>query len=148
MVRWVTCCVLFASAVAVHRWFACVSENYYSRSGTDQAVGSLFSGGNVLTSCKVQVHQSELHAGGKGQPHQSDFASGNKVETPHGNHSKHREVEESEFTIAADLTLYANPLRCLQKTAKPPIHHATSGPDMIAADLVKYGSPLDDKPNN
>ena len=144
----------FARADAVQSWFPCVSENYYSRSGTDEAVGNLFSGGSVqtragvLTSCKVQVHQSELHAGGKGQPHQSDFASGTKVETPHGNHSRHREVEESEFTIAADLTLYANPLRCLQKTAKPPIHHATSGPDMIAADLVKYGSPLDDKPNN
>ena len=57
---------------------------------------------------------------------------------------KAEEMAEMEFTIAADLTLYANPLRCLKKTAKPPVPQVTFGPDMIAADLVKYGSPLDD----
>ncbi|KAK7091649.1 hypothetical protein V1264_009306 [Littorina saxatilis] len=52
-------------------------------------------------------------------------------------------MDDCEFTVAADLTLYANPLRCLRKTAKPPKQHPETGPDMIAADLVKYGSPLD-----
>ncbi|KAL8619323.1 hypothetical protein ACOMHN_056967 [Nucella lapillus] len=59
----------------------------------------------------------------------------------------HNSSSSSEqFTIAADLTLYANPLRCLRKTARAiPEQLQTSGPDMVAADLVKYGSPLDDK---
>ncbi|KAL8596995.1 hypothetical protein ACOMHN_050094 [Nucella lapillus] len=58
-------------------------------------------------------------------------------------------LADCEFAIAADLTLYANPLRCLRKTAKPAVlHDPSSGPtEMIAADLVKYGSPLDDNPN-
>ncbi|XP_076456463.1 uncharacterized protein LOC143290824 isoform X1 [Babylonia areolata] len=61
--------------------------------------------------------------------------------------SKGTAEEDCEFTIAADLTLYANPLRCLQKTARPASQHPAAGAtEMIATDLVKYGSPLDDKP--
>lgn len=58
--------------------------------------------------------------------------------------------DASEFTIAADLTLYANPLRCLNasKPPKPAEKVAAESGEIIAADLVKYGSPLDDKPVN
>uniref|UniRef100_A0A0B7BWF9 Uncharacterized protein n=1 Tax=Arion vulgaris TaxID=1028688 RepID=A0A0B7BWF9_9EUPU len=60
-----------------------------------------------------------------------------------------------EFQIAADLTLYANPLRCLAK--KSPSRHIPETDErqkneeqdekreIIAADLTKYGSPFDDK---
>lgn len=60
-----------------------------------------------------------------------------------------------EFMIAADLTLYANPLRCLVKKSTPTqnmandkalvVTQAKDSGDIIAADLTKYGSPLDDK---
>jgi hypothetical protein len=61
---------------------------------------------------------------------------------------------DEEFLIAADLTLYANPMRCLQmglsKTPPGQSHgeqsrkKAEDNGDIIAADLNKYGSPLDD----
>ena len=70
-------------------------------------------------------------------------------------------AEELEFEIAADLTLYANPLRCLtagkkssqsantaeEKSSESAKEspHKEGGKDIIAADLTKYGSPLDDK---
>lgn len=66
------------------------------------------------------------------------------------------EMEHGEFQIAADLTLYANPLRVLSK--KPATNHTPEAvkknakqesseekDELIAADLTKYGSPLDDK---
>ncbi|GFS20975.1 hypothetical protein ElyMa_006912100 [Elysia marginata] len=73
--------------------------------------------------------------------------------------SKSSSAEELEFQIAADLTLYANPLRCLTAGKKSsadtaqekPAHahkektHKEGGEEIIAADLTKYGSPLDDK---
>lgn len=61
------------------------------------------------------------------------------------------EAGECEFMIAADLTLYANPLRCLQQRTpnvrQEPATDHNNADEMIAADLVKYGSPLDDRPN-
>uniref|UniRef100_A0A0B6ZMP6 Uncharacterized protein n=2 Tax=Arion vulgaris TaxID=1028688 RepID=A0A0B6ZMP6_9EUPU len=63
--------------------------------------------------------------------------------------------DHDEFQIAADLTLYANPLRCLSKRTapKPNLENESKRKeekpedtgDIIAADLTKYGSPLDDK---
>nr|KAI8732563.1 hypothetical protein BgiMline_029288 [Biomphalaria glabrata] len=67
---------------------------------------------------------------------------------------------DDEFQIAADLTLYANPLRCLhhkkvdcglkdgnsqQGQGKSLTEEAAEeAGDIIAADLTMYGSPLDD----
>ncbi|CAL1535823.1 unnamed protein product, partial [Lymnaea stagnalis] len=68
---------------------------------------------------------------------------------------------DAEFQIAADLTLYANPLRCLHHkksdhgTGSSHENHGHHGKtkteedaeeagDIIAADLTMYGSPLDD----
>ncbi|XP_059139233.1 uncharacterized protein LOC131927541 [Physella acuta] len=65
--------------------------------------------------------------------------------------------DDDEFQIAADLTLYANPLRCLHTHHKKTETHsgnsshkteteeaAEQAGDIIAADLTMYGSPLDD----
>ncbi|GFO12085.1 hypothetical protein PoB_003859000 [Plakobranchus ocellatus] len=84
--------------------------------------------------------------------------------TPASSQPKPAAEEELEFQIAADLTLYANPLRCLSvgkkssESEKNTTSHSapkkapqsedekeTSGGEIIAADLTKYGSPLDDK---
>ena len=57
-----------------------------------------------------------------------------------------KKISQEEFLIAADMNLYANPLRVLKKadgqlTAK---YETGASEDIIAVDLNKYGSPLDD----
>ena len=76
-----------------------------------------------------------------------------------GASSNAKSSEEEEFQIAADLTLYANPLRILTAGKKTSAQASSSqekpsetnkekqhgGKEIIAADLTKYGCPIDDK---
>ncbi|XP_076456464.1 uncharacterized protein LOC143290824 isoform X2 [Babylonia areolata] len=102
------------------------------------------------TSCRLSstaAEKQQTSTGPSDPPSESPNPSNQGKNSSKNSSSKGTAEEDCEFTIAADLTLYANPLRCLQKTARPASQHPAAGAtEMIATDLVKYGSPLDDKP--